>query len=263
MTHIPHFNFPLFHAAAKELRKRGWEITSPAELDSPEAKKAAEESLTGDASHYAANDSWGDLLARDVKLIADGAIDAIICLPGWERSRGGKLETYVARLCGLPLLEYPTLDEIHANRIDHAHGHEEASYKHLTDRTKEIQEMEFVPDTYRDDPHEIRVTDPKTGGQKGSKIQRYDLLPWDQLDKLAELYGCGAEKYEPRNWELGYAWSLSFASAHRHMKMFWQDHESLDSETKCHHLASAIFHLLALMRFEEQYPEKDDRSVSL
>src|SRR5665213_1673009 len=155
MTHIPHFNFPLFHAAAKELRKRGWEITSPAELDSPEAKKAAEESLTGDASHYAANDSWGDLLARDVKLIADGAIDAIICLPGWERSRGGKLETYVARLCGLPLLEYPTLDEIHANHIDHAHGHEEASYKHLTDRTKEIQEMEFVPDTYRDDPHEI------------------------------------------------------------------------------------------------------------
>jgi hypothetical protein len=107
---------------------------------------------------------------------------------------------------------------------------------------------------------EIRVRDEATGGEKGQKIQRYDLLPWDQLDKVAELYGKGALKYAARNWEKGYVWSSSYASAQRHMKKFWQEHETLDEETQCHHLASAIFHLLALMRFEEQYPEKDDRS---
>lgn len=86
-----------------------------------------------------------------------------------------------------------------------------------------------------------------------------DLIPWDQIGKVAELYGKGAEKYEERNWEKGYKWSLSFSSAMRHLLAFWNG-ESYDEETGCHHLASVAFHIFALMRFEEDYPDHDDRS---
>ena len=43
-----------------------------------------------------------------------------------------------------------------------------------------------------------------TGGEKGSKQARYDLIPAIPLDELARVYGRGAEKYLERNWERGY-----------------------------------------------------------
>lgn len=42
---------------------------------------------------------------------------------------------------------------------------------------------------------EIRTTDPITGGQKGSKLARFSLVPADFLWSLAEHYGRGALKY--------------------------------------------------------------------
>jgi hypothetical protein len=105
---------------------------------------------------------------------------------------------------------------------------------------------------------EIRVVNKDTGGAKGQKLARYDLVPWDQMAKVAELYGAGAQKYEAHNWAKGYDWSLSFASLMRHATQFWMG-ESLDEETQCHHMASVVFHALALMRFEEKFPQLDDR----
>lgn len=105
---------------------------------------------------------------------------------------------------------------------------------------------------------EVRIVNETTGGAKGSKGARFDLVPWNQIWKLAELYGAGATKYEPRNWELGYDWSLSFAALHRHLAQFWNG-EEFDKETQCHHLTSVIFHALALLEFSETHPELDDR----
>lgn len=105
---------------------------------------------------------------------------------------------------------------------------------------------------------ETRVVNEATGGEKGSKLARMDLLPWDQLYHVSELYGNGAIKYSERNWERGYKWSLSYAALHRHLAQFWAG-ESMDEETKCHHLSSVIFHALALMRFDQEHPELDDR----
>src|SRR5690625_7397406 len=64
---------------------------------------------------------------------------------------------------------------------------------------------------------EVRVTS-DTGGQKGSKKARFDLIPVVPLWEVAEVYGKGAEKYEDRNWERGYDWSLSFAALRRHAR---------------------------------------------
>lgn len=103
MTGIPQFNFPAFDAAALDLRKLGFDVVSPSELDDPEDREAALASPDGkmNGGHHM-NKTWGDFLARDVKLIADGGIEAVVVLPGWEQSRGARLETFVAAaLCGL------------------------------------------------------------------------------------------------------------------------------------------------------------------
>lgn len=105
---------------------------------------------------------------------------------------------------------------------------------------------------------EIRITDPDTGGEKGQKLERFDLLPVAPLEAVARHYGIGANKYAERNWERGYAWSLSFAAMMRHAWAFWRG-EDIDAETNSPHLAAVIFHALALLEFSRTHPEKDDR----
>lgn len=103
---------------------------------------------------------------------------------------------------------------------------------------------------------EVRVT-ASTGGQKGRKLARFDLLP-PALWQVAELYGRGAEKYDEWNWRKGYEWSLSYAALQRHANLFWAG-EDYDQETGCAHMASVAFHALALLTFMEEHPELDDR----
>lgn len=105
MTGIPQFNFPAFDAMAASLRRAGFRVVSPAELDDPEDREAAlasPDGAAGSGSHQ--GKTWGMFLARDVLLIADGdevgPIDGIVVLPGWERSKGARLETFVNFLCG-------------------------------------------------------------------------------------------------------------------------------------------------------------------
>lgn len=111
MTGIPKFNVPVFEAATKDLRSRGYNITSPAELDSPAVKKAASESADGLlVDGKIGGETWGDILAKDVKLIAD-ELTAVVVLDGWAGSRGANLEVFVAMTCGYPLYKYaPTMD---------------------------------------------------------------------------------------------------------------------------------------------------------
>lgn len=109
MTWRPAFNIPAFDEAAEALRSRGFEVVSPAELDDPKSRAVALASPDGNPLNYRddTGETWGDLLARDVKLIADGGIQAIVVLPGWESSRGARLETFVANaLCDLPVYRY-------------------------------------------------------------------------------------------------------------------------------------------------------------
>lgn len=107
MTGIPQFNFPMFDDAATFLRGQGFEVVSPAELDDEQARAAAMASPDGDPVGYygTVKETWGDLLARDVKLIADDGIQAVFVLPGWNRSKGARLETFVAHLVGLTVYD--------------------------------------------------------------------------------------------------------------------------------------------------------------
>lgn len=82
MTGIPGFNRIAFEEATKQLREKGFEVVSPHELDDADA--GARTQMT-----------WGDFLSRDVKLIADEGIEGIVLLPGWYRSKGARLESFV------------------------------------------------------------------------------------------------------------------------------------------------------------------------
>lgn len=105
---------------------------------------------------------------------------------------------------------------------------------------------------------EVRTVNEQTGGEKGRKLARFDLVPVRPLTMLAEHYGKGAEKYEDRNWERGYDWSLNYAALMRHVTEWWNG-ETIDEETGSHHLAAVAWHAFALLEFAETHPELDDR----
>lgn len=107
---------------------------------------------------------------------------------------------------------------------------------------------------------EVRMVDETTGGAKGQKLARFDLIPPGPLFRLAERYGEGAKKYGDRNWELGYSWSLNFAALCRHLFAFWRG-EDIDEETGAHHLDAVMWHAFTLREFVETHPEMDDRST--
>lgn len=105
MSGIPRFNVPLFDHVTAELRARGMDMVSPAELDSPAVRAAALASVDGKPGPQGsvADETWGDMLARDVKMIAD-ELHGVVLLPDWWKSRGARLEVFVALLCEKPFM---------------------------------------------------------------------------------------------------------------------------------------------------------------
>ncbi|UQS94717.1 hypothetical protein SEA_ZEINA_43 [Arthrobacter phage Zeina] len=106
---------------------------------------------------------------------------------------------------------------------------------------------------------EVRTTS-STGGEKGVKEARFDLIPVKALETVATLYGRGAKKYSEHNWRKGYEWSKSYAAMQRHLTAFWGG-EDIDPEMGLPHLACAIFHAMTLLTFMEEQREFDDRFV--
>lgn len=109
---------------------------------------------------------------------------------------------------------------------------------------------------------EVRVVNAKTGAEKGSKAQRYDLIPWEAVGQIAEIYEFGSRKYADHNWRKGYDWSLSYAALQRHLAAFWEG-ENNDPESGLPHMAHAGWHCLALLTFMREHPELDNRFTTL
>lgn len=97
-----------------------------------------------------------------------------------------------------------------------------------------------------------------TGGEKGVKDERFDLIPIGALTQLAAHYGAGARKYDDNQWRKGYEWSKSYAALMRHITQFWNG-EDFDEETGSNHLACVAWHAFTLLTFYDEFPEFDDR----
>lgn len=101
ITGVPYYNVHLFEAAAAFLRAKGLDVVSPIEMDGPGWRECALLVPDGDPAKWTgvSGHTWGDMLARDVKAVADECRQ-IALLPGWERSKGARLEAFVGLLCG-------------------------------------------------------------------------------------------------------------------------------------------------------------------
>jgi hypothetical protein len=81
MTGIKDLNFPAFHRAAASLRASGYEVVNPAEINcDPTA-------------------GWAFCMRKDIAELV--TCEAIGLLPGWEKSRGAKLEHHIATQLGM------------------------------------------------------------------------------------------------------------------------------------------------------------------
>ena len=86
MSSMPDLNFPAFHARAAELRAAGFEVENPAEINADPTA------------------GWEACMRQDIARLV--LCDAILLLPGWQQSRGARLEHTIAVELGLMVVEY-------------------------------------------------------------------------------------------------------------------------------------------------------------
>jgi hypothetical protein len=99
----------------------------------------------------------------------------------------------------------------------------------------------------------------KEGVKNDTGKLRYDLIPPEGLDALAEVYTIGARKYADRNWEIGLSWGRVYGAMLRHA-IRWLAGESYDPVDGQHHLASVAWCALALITYESRgMSQFDDR----
>lgn len=89
---------------------------------------------------------------------------------------------------------------------------------------------------------------------------RYELIPYDVLKDIADVFAYGAEKYHDNSWrtEKPAAVSRTFASIMRHLTEFMLGND-WDPESGKSHLAHACTQLMMLMHVYRVFPETDDR----
>lgn len=85
MTGLPELNFPAFHRVAARLRAQGHEVANPAEINADPTM------------------GWNTCMRRDIPELV--TCDAIVLLPGWERSKGATLEHHIARALDMGVRE--------------------------------------------------------------------------------------------------------------------------------------------------------------
>ena len=87
-----------------------------------------------------------------------------------------------------------------------------------------------------------------------NKIERYDLIPVKAERYLAILFGCGARKYEERNWEKGLVLQKCIAAVKRHSNLILSG-ELIDPDDGIPHAAKLMWIGAVLIEFQDTHPE--------
>jgi hypothetical protein len=108
MRGIAEFNFPAFHNAAAFLRGKGHEVFNPAERDIiATGVDISRGNDTGDNTLAEVKHGFNlrEALKDDLEFICLQA-DAVVMLPGWEKSLGAQAEVATARALGLRIMPF-------------------------------------------------------------------------------------------------------------------------------------------------------------
>lgn len=100
-TGIEDYNFPLMNSVEVRLRAAGYIVTNPARVYETVRAGRTEEP------------SWREMMNACLIMLIHQ--HAIIRLPGWESSKGARLESYVARELGIQILEWEDFEK-HLNK---------------------------------------------------------------------------------------------------------------------------------------------------
>lgn len=95
MTGLPENNYPAFNDAAARLRALGLTVENPAENSAPKCG------------------TWLGYMRKAIPQVA--SVDALVMLPGWQRSKGARTEHRLARDLGLPL--FTLAEALEAERV--------------------------------------------------------------------------------------------------------------------------------------------------
>ncbi len=93
MTGISNYNKPAFRAATQMLRDRGYEVECPSEVEDGGVQQ-----------------DWAWYMRHC--LVKLSRADAIVVLPGWDRSRGASLEVFIGTQLGLPIYTLAEMAEV-------------------------------------------------------------------------------------------------------------------------------------------------------
>jgi hypothetical protein len=99
---------------------------------------------------------------------------------------------------------------------------------------------------------------PQEGQKFDAEKARFDLIPPEIEEAIAQVLTFGAAKYGDRNWELGMDWGRVYAAMRRHMNAWWGG-EDKDPETGMPHTWHAACCIAFLTAFEARGVGTDDR----
>jgi hypothetical protein len=204
MRGIEHFNFPAFHEAARELRALGVGVWSPAERDEHDPTIPSNETLEALGYDWSeGTQTFAYYMAHDLKAVCE--CDAVVVLPGWEASRGARLEVHVAREVGHPVYSFPDLEPIPAHDDTPAQA-----------------------STYAESHNPKR--------HAGSKKAPLHFVPPAGSIHEAEAFAQGADKYGAYNWREIPVDVMTYVGAiRRHLDAF-ADGEDCAPDSGVHHL---------------------------
>jgi hypothetical protein len=91
MTGLPEFNFPAFFDAEERLREQGFLICNPATIRKHPA-------------HYHGAQIWQYYMRHAIAMLL--TCEEVALLPGWQDSKGAKLEVIIAQNLGMTTWDY-------------------------------------------------------------------------------------------------------------------------------------------------------------
>lgn len=176
MSSVQDHNYPEFFRVAAELRALGHGVVNPAETNGPTLEDALRDVLVNPME-------WEDYMRVDLRSIT--RVDALCLLPGWQNSKGARLEVTVAKELGMPL--YVLLDGKLKPRIQviGISGYARSGKDTIAEK---LAESGYVRGSFADAIREALYRLNPTIGDEPLK-SKVDRLGWETAKAIPEVRG--------------------------------------------------------------------------